>query len=255
MRSGGKWSAPSVALDWRIRPCEQVKCGSGQATAVGRSCRSERLVVGRHKTDKSHSNLSTECRRLPRPVIQGSLRRWAALPLELDVRHPSNESRPTSRSIGRPTAACENLELTLPTRCSPRKHFDCWTSVGGDQGRKGSLWRLCAKRQGDCVRHGSRHIKAHARTKPHTGRTSAVRERAVVEDRQPKLSSMKFNAGVPSPPHMPTRAASTSFRGTVCRAATALPLPRCEAMSLGKYVNKDRIKSPGTICIATRAND
>ena len=66
------------------------------------------------KTGCSHSNLSGERRRLPRPVVQGSLGRRTALPLKLDVRHPSNGSRPTCRSIGRPVAACESRELTLP---------------------------------------------------------------------------------------------------------------------------------------------
>ena len=71
------------------------------------------------KTDSGRSNLSGECRRLPRPVVRGSMRRRTALPAILDVRHPSNGSRPPSRSIDPPVTACESRELTLPTLCCP----------------------------------------------------------------------------------------------------------------------------------------
>jgi hypothetical protein len=89
-------------------------CSAGKLN--GRTGRSNSPNLLQQKTGSGHSNLSGECRRLPRPVFQGSLERRTALPLKLDVRHPSNGSRPTSRSIGRPVAACESRELTLPTQ-------------------------------------------------------------------------------------------------------------------------------------------
>ena len=42
----------------------------------------------------------------------------SALPLKLDARRPSYGTRPTYRSIDCPVAACERLELALPTQLS-----------------------------------------------------------------------------------------------------------------------------------------